>query len=384
MDRKTTAQLQSGVRERNGKIQIDFYYNGKRCRETLPLEPTPKNIKFAAQLRAAILFDINQGVFDYAKYFPNSKRVENVVKTVTVGKLLNQQLELYQRRHDNGSLQLSTFLPYKRAIIKHLLPYFGNVDIVNLSPHMLRNWIMTLNIKAKTYRNIMIPLTATIKTALVDGLIAENPLDKADLTTLIKQIALPKSEAINPFNEDEREKIISAAIGQLKNLIEFGFYSGLRIGELIALRWHDVDFQNGLVHVNRNIVHNQEKAPKTNSGIRTVLMLPRAKAALMRQLSYTGNERDFVFHNPNTNKRWRSDDSIRDAWIPILKNAGVEYRYPYQMRHTYASMLLTGGENIAWIAKQMGHINTEMVIKNYGKFIPDTNFTGGYKPKGNY
>ncbi|TXI92737.1 MAG: site-specific integrase [Neisseriales bacterium] len=384
MGKQATTQLQSGVRERNSKIQIDFYWQGKRYRETLPIEPTPKNIKFAAQLRAAILFDISQGVFDYAKYFPNSKRVENVVKTVTVGKLLNQQLELYERRHDNGSLQLSTFLPYKRAITKHLLPYFGDIEITDLTPSVLRDWVMSLNAKAKTYRNIMIPLTATIRSALVNGLIAENPIDKADLPTLIKQIALPKSEAINPFNEDEREKIIAAATGQIKNLIEFGFYSGLRIGELIALRWHDVDFESGLIRVSRNIVYNQEKAPKTNSGIRTVLILTRARAALMRQLSYTGSDKDFVFHNPNTNQRWRSDDSIRDAWIPILKTAGVEYRYPYQMRHTYASMLLTGGENIAWIAKQMGHINTEMVIKNYGKFIPDTNFTGGYKPKGNY
>ncbi len=52
------------------------------------------------------------------------------------------------------------------------------------------------------------------------------------------------------------------------------------------------------------------------------------------------------------------------------------------MRHTYASTLLSNGENIAWIATQMGHINTEMVIRNYGEFIPNSNLLGGYTLKG--
>ena len=57
----------------------------------------------------------------------------------------------------------------------------------------------------------------------------------------------------------------------------------------------------------------------------------------------------------------------------------MRYRNPYQTRHTYASMMLTKVENIMWVAKQMGHANVETVIKYYGRWLPDTSITAGYK-----
>ncbi len=62
-----------------------------------------------------------------------------------------------------------------------------------------------------------------------------------------------------------------------------------------------------------------------------------------------------------------------------MRQAGVRYRNPYQTRHTYASMLLSNGENIMWVAKQLGHVNVEMVIRTYGKWIPDNSISTGYK-----
>ncbi|EKD73099.1 MAG: hypothetical protein ACD_45C00462G0002 [uncultured bacterium] len=67
-----------------------------------------------------------------------------------------------------------------------------------------------------------------------------------------------------------------------------------------------------------------------------------------------------------------------------VKKAGVRYRNPYQTRHTYASMLLSAGENPLWVAKQMGHQNTEMIIKHYGRWIPDKSTVTGYKLVNNW
>ncbi len=53
-----------------------------------------------------------------------------------------------------------------------------------------------------------------------------------------------------------------------------------------------------------------------------------------------------IFHNPFTQVPWNSSDQIRDPWRTVLKRAGVRYRNPYQMRHTYASMILSAGENM--------------------------------------
>jgi len=65
-----------------------------------------------------------------------------------------------------------------------------------------------------------------------------------------------------------------------------------------------------------------------------------------------------------------NDHAIRQAWAGILRRAGIRYRNPYQTRHTYASMLLTAGENPMWVATQMGHADWGMIRKVYGRWIP--------------
>lgn len=68
----------------------------------------------------------------------------------------------------------------------------------------------------------------------------------------------------------------------------------------------------------------------------------------------------------------------------ILKKAGVRYRNAYQTRHTYASMMLSQGENIMWVSKQLGHVDVEMVMKTYGRWIPDHSLHSGYRPVHNW
>ncbi len=100
------------------------------------------------------------------------------------------------------------------------------------------------------------------------------------------------------------------------------------------------------------------------------MMFPLAKKALLRQFEHTGYKGEHVFNSPNTNKSWANSNKIGDAWRKVLKLAGVKYRNSYQMRHTYASTLLSNGENPWWLATQMWHVDVEMIFKHYGKWIP--------------
>jgi len=111
--------------------------------------------------------------------------------------------------------------------------------------------------------------------------------------------------------------------------------------------------------------------------VRKVLLLPPALAALQAQKLVTFLEGKRIFYNPRTNTPWKTDKQIREwSWRPLLKKVGVRYRYPYQTRHTYASMLLSAGENMLWVANQMGHTDTEMVMKKYGKWLPQGQASG--------
>lgn len=379
--------LITGIRVRGNSIQIDFYYKNIRCRETLKLEPTAKNIKYATKLKSTIELEIEQNKFNYSKYFPDSKRAKLFVPIsteITCADFLLKQVEYYTRRFEIGKLAKSTYNCYLQIINNKLIPEFGKFKIQQITPIILREWVLKHEFCSKTYYNKLTPLRAIFKESVHAGIIKDDPFEKAAIEKLISEISLPKEQEIDPFSDHERSAIINASSGQFKNLVQFAFYSGLRTGELIGLRWHDVDFEHSCINIVNNIVEGQEKSPKTVAGLRRVLLLPKAKEALENQHKFTGEINDFVFHNPNTNKRWFDSEKIRYHWVKVLKIAGVRYRYPYQTRHSYASMLLSNGELPAWIAAQLGHANVQMVYRVYAKWIPDDNVESGYKLKGNY
>ena len=229
-------------------------------------------------------------------------------------------------------------------------------------------------------------MRAIVEQALNDESIKSNPLDKIVISKLLSKQTSKSNFKVDPFDRGEVKAILDATHHeQIKNLFQFAFFTGLRTSELIALEWEDLDLCNGVVHVVRAVVKKQIKGTKTSAGIRTVMLLPPAIDALNAQKKYTFNNAKRVFHNPRTNQPWETDHQIRrTAWIHTMKKAGVRYRNPYQTRHTYASMMLSGGENIMWVASQMGHVDTEMVMRTYGKWIPDDSSKKGYQPLNNW
>ena len=182
-----------------------------------------------------------------------------------------------------------------------------------------------------------------------------------------------KTREPEPFTQEEVTKILNELTGQARNLIQFAFYSGLRTSELIALCWQDVDFEHNRVFVRNAYVRGQLKDTKTKSGKREVTLHPQAKEALLNQLTFTGKQNETVFHDPDTNQPWKNDQPIRKkVWIPALKKANIKYRNPYQTRHTFASTLLSRGENPLWVAQQMGHKDWGQIRKVYGRWIPQS------------
>jgi integrase len=95
-------------------------------------------------------------------------------------------------------------------------------------------------------------------------------------------------------------------------------------------------------------------------------------AALEAQKAISYSQGGAVFINPRTGKAWETDAQIRKtAWIPALRRARLPYRTAYQTRHTFASLMLSAGENPMWVAQQMGHRDWGMIRKVYGKWISE-------------
>ena len=98
----------------------------------------------------------------------------------------------------------------------------------------------------------------------------------------------------------------------------------------------------------------------------------------------TQNHSPFVFHADYNNKPWRNTNQFRNRFHKLCVLAGIRYRRPYMMRHTYASMLLKEGENENFVARQLGHVDTQMLRKVYGEFIPDSGSNNGYQLRGDW
>ncbi|QPI52885.1 site-specific integrase [Massilia antarctica] len=364
-------------------LQIAFVFRGVRCRESLRLEPTAANIRYAEGLRAEISRKIISESFKYHDYFPDSPRAVlfgHVVTKKTIGDLLRAHMLGYEHAAAHGQMSPSTRDGYRKIIDGHLLPQFGAIEVRLLTPAPVREWVGALGVTAKTARNILSVLRSVLDDAVNDELIEQNPLDKIALKKLLTRTAKKTVYEVDPFDELEVRAILAAATGEARNLFQFAFWAGLRTSELIGLEWGDIDWIHGQVRVQRAVVAKTEKGTKTEAGKRDVLMLPLARAALQAQKEHTFLIGGRVFHNPRTCTPWETDAQIRKTcWTAILKKAGVRYRNPYQTRHTYASRMLSAGENPWWVAKQMGHVDVEMVFRHYGKWMPNKD-SGQYKP----
>lgn len=364
-----------GVRAAGRKsIEIDFQFEGRRCREKVALVPSPANLARAAEHRAAILRAIEDGHFDYTVTFPNSataKRLAAERRADTVA----GWLDIWLARKE-PHLKASTLEGYRKAVIQ-LKRAFGASHLGDLKKKQVRAWCDGKTSTNKTIANVISVLRAALQDAVDDELIDTNPLTDFRF----RRVEPPKPDTVDPFTREEQQAILTALVGQNRNIIQFAFWTGLRTSELIALEWGDIDFDKGTVHVQRakTAPSSKPETTKTRAGNREVKLLPLALAALLDQRQHTLLAGGRVFKNQRTGQDLRRDLDIREFWKWGLKRAGVRYRNPYQTRHTYASMMLSAGENIAWISRQMGHSSILMTTKAYARYIKDSNPDAGGK-----
>jgi integrase len=357
-------------------IEITFMYNGIRCRERIPLKPTAANIKRAENHRAAVLHAIATNSFDYASTFPSSANAHKFATHRGDVERLEPYLEKWLRVQ-NDHLKASSLDGYRKITVGYLIPWFGQLTLSGITKRDIKEKLKELEVSNKTLKNIQSVLRKAMDDAIEDELIESNPLSGWCYT---RKEELKEEDEVDPFTRDEQAAILSALSGQGRNLILFALWTGLRTSELVGLLWGDVDFVRGVVVISRALTQKSKEAepPKTEAGRREVKLLGGALQALKLQKQHTWLKGAEVFQNPQTNEPWTGDQPIRKTlWSVALKKSGVRYRYPYQTRHTYASMMLSAGEHPMWVAKQMGHKDWTMIARVYGKWMPDADTLAG-------
>ncbi|MFO6424166.1 Arm DNA-binding domain-containing protein [Motilimonas sp. KMU-193] len=389
MASNSTLNLPAGIECHGLTLRIVFYYRGKRYRESLGLKINKQNIKFANSKRETILYEIKIGTFCYAKHFPDSRHAIGKPASQTISEAA--KLFLQSKSHD---VRRSTFQRYEWVLRDFCEVYGKNRSCGTLSP---RSLILFKNelVKDRTGRTINRNLV-TIN-AFIAWLYKMEYIEK-DLSHVLERVKESDVDT-RPFSLVEVKKAIDSSYQlQHKNIVIIFAYTGIRTGELCALAWEDVDLENRTIHIRRSTyVDRGLKTTKTDKE-RYVDLMPPAVEALKSQFLLTGSlpvaEYDvelpgntfrkeklhFVF-NPKVVRAQKCSDfdyygnrGLGRMWKSLCDNAGIEYRNQYQLRHTYASWMITHANvNISYLAQQMGHADITMVAKIYGKWLTESN-----------
>jgi integrase len=351
----------NGVEIRDKSIRIGFTLNGGFVRETLKIDPTPGNVKYAANLVVRINQRIGDGTFDYAEFFPDSPRAGKARGAHTFGEMCDLWFDTKGRLATKTKRQYRNALGVWKEIFGAQTPIDKLTHAIVASKVGKHAWS-----SAKLLNNYLICLRGVFKLAGRD-LKIDNPTDGIENS---KHQAPPP----DPLSIVEMEAIMKWLGDTVDDRVwayyEFAFMTGMRPEEIIALKWTDYDPLNATIRVERARSDGEIKPLKTYNA-RDVELVKRAVEAIEQMRQYTARTKEgFIFMNPVTGRPWHDERSQRDHyWKPALKATGTRYRRSYCCRHTYAANSLLAGVNPTYVAKQMGHANAKMLFTVYAKWI---------------
>ena len=371
--------LPAGVELFRKSLRIRFTRDGRRCSETLSFPVTQKGIAAAAKLRDQVVSLNKLGLLDDAKYaelFPGSSLPISGMPSFG---------EYAQLWLDSREITAGTRLNYKGTLNLYWMPHLALTRIDLITTTLLRRIIAGTDWTSPgVKRNAMFKLSAIIKSAVMDGLIAKDP-------TLSLEKPKRSRKEVDPFSRGETEAIIDRLYqndhwpGLIHAaLFEFLFYTGLRISEALALRWEDINWGKRHMHIRRTIALGAVEDRTKTGAERFVLLNNRALRALWfakvyadRRLLGIGKIKStpYVFPPSKGQEYVRQTSDIHHKWRPALSELGIRYRRPYNCRHTYATICLMSDMKPAFIAQQLGH-SVQMLLSTYARWINSTSDWG--------
>jgi integrase len=268
-------------------------------------------------------------------------------------------------------VKLSTFHGYQTAMNAYVLKKFGNTPINTISYLDVEEFLSELDCSGKTINNLLVPMRGVFKLAYKSGLLEQNVM------TMVENRKTKKPQ-INPLSLAEVDRFLVSVNPFWKPFFTVAFFTGMRAGEMSALKWAHVDFERKLIRVVETRVLGEEGRPKTNSSYRDIQMLPMVYDALKEQARKTRLRSKYVFLNEH-DEPVEIETLRKNSWTKGLKRAGLEYRPVIQTRHSFATAAISSGENLGWVQKMMGHSSLKMITDKYFSYIPNMTHNDGSK-----
>lgn len=293
----------------------------------------------------------------------------DVTKNPVFADYMQKWFETYKK--PNCSPATSTKYNYEINLVRH---YFGDLTIKDITRTKYQEFI---NFTAKKHAPVTVKklngsVRACINSAIIDGLIS------ADFT---KQVQVHGNEdrelAVTYLNIKEIKKLTKTTINKLDvsmpsyYMILTAIFTGARLGEISGLQWHDIDFTNDTIDINKSWSWERKKMgpTKNKSSVRKI----KVNGFLLERLNdLKANKCKFVFGNPAENDLPPTSATANSTLRSLLKDANINKDIHFHsLRHIHVAYLIKKHVDIVAISQRLGHSNVATTLKYYAYLIDE-------------
>lgn len=352
----------TGKRTVNGKPAVYYYavyYVGTK--QKWEKAPHPGRKEDAQRLLTQRLRELEQGEYREVQKATFAEFAENWLSTVV---------------DDPHQMKRSTAKKYRRLFTGRLLPCLGDYPLTAITTERVQALVADLGkegLSPKTVQSYLIPLQSMFTAAIRQGYVKKSPID------LVQKPKVRKKETAF-LSAVELRQFLSAVDPEWRAFFTTLAMTGMRLGEVLGMRWKNLDFDEGVYNVRERLYEGHFDTPKSEAGRRSVelsgavidaLRTHKAEQA-QRQLQHGTrySDEDLVFCAacgiPVTNFK-----PLRQAFATGLKAAGCPAIRIHDLRHTYAALLIAQNANPKYIQRQLGHSSIQMTFDVYGHLMPN-------------
>ena len=302
----------------------------------------------------------------------NGLDVSKAADEYTVASWLRTWYELYAK----PNVRTATANRYELIIETYTIPRIGNIKLKKLTTRHLQKLYKELlesgrihvgknqnrGLSTTTVHSVHLMLHCALDRAVKERLIPRNPCEDC----IVPKPRKLEMKILPP--EHIKAYLDAAETRGLLPMFYLELVSGLRKGELVALRWDDLDIQQRTISVSKQYVRNPDGSleltrPKTENSVRLV-SIPQMAVELLIQEHDKHSDSPYMFPSPLTGEMYHPD-SVVNLHKKILKNAGLEHLRFHDLRHTFATTALQSGVDVKTVSSMLGHFDAGFTLRTY-------------------
>ena len=308
-------------------------------------------------------------------------------QAITLGEWLDLCLEVYMK----NTLKQSTYLSYESYIRVHFKPALGNLLLREITPRLLQQYynykLEVEGLSQKTVINLNLFLHKALSYAANEGYIQSNPAEGINLSRGHK----PQIEILT---RDEQAMLMRGSyLHRYGVFVRLTLFTGIRVGELLGLRWEDVDFSSGLLFIRRTLNRlNKTKrptapgeatteiviqSPKSENSIRSIPLLPAVMQDLMAWKAVQEQDKQRAgeaylesgYIVTNELGGYIEPRTFKDYYNQILEISGLRHFTFHALRHTFASRAMEQGMDAKTLSTILGHYSVSFTLDTYAHVL---------------